>query len=263
VGSLGKLVRQAVDVPVSELDRDAYVEYQAAATDETGATLWDSTVAPELQRCTKMASCLSWAKRHVAVARAKTLCATAPERKLVVFTWFKETGAFIADTLEAAGYIVFAVNGEIPVKKRIRMAEAFRDHRFDGAVEGVRAAPGVVFVATMRSAGVSLNPLSAAAVGLCVDFYWVPNRLIQAEGRLDRCGQRAKSVLFEYLRVKSSMDTIMFRKLEKKARATAATVGDAAGVSLCEVLGGSDETEAAKSLLEELRGLSCEDFELR
>lgn len=239
--------RQVVQLPRDALDPGCYTAYKKSENEMRGG---GRLSAAPLQRLAAMGALLSASKRAFAAKEALNLVRSA--KKIVVFCWYKDTAAHIAKVLEGNNLAVFGpVTGETPFAKRLALAEAFRDETHAGA-----------YVATLGAAGVALNPLSAASVGLFVDLFWVPATLLQAEGRLHREGQRAAKVLFRYLVAAGSIDTIMFAHLQRKARAIV-TTGDATARSLIEDLGGQDEGGGMKALLDALEGLDAEALELQ
>jgi len=257
---LPPFVRTRTLVASGDLEAKAYTAYREAekltaqAVSLQGLTLQGA----ELQRVTAMAQHLSWAKRHIAAQRAFDLAIAAETKKVVVFCWYQKTAAFIAKALVKRGVAVFGpVTGSMDVTKRLELAAQFRDYKDDAR------RTSAVYVATLGAAGVGLNPLAAASSALFVDLCWVPRVLLQAEGRLHREGQKASSVLFEYLVVERSIDTIMYEHLLRKAKTIAATTKDKAGTTLCETLGGKSADEGLKAFLSDLAALTAEDLELR
>ena len=256
---LPPFVRARTVVPRDDLEAKAYDAYKEAErlVADTVALQGLTLQGAELQRTTAMAQHLSWAKRQVAAKRAFELALASETRKIVVFCWYQKTAAFIAKALVRRGVAVFGpVTGAMNVDKRLALAAQFRDYQDDAQRSSA------AYVATLGAAGVGLNPLAAAATALFVDLYWVPRVLLQAEGRLHREGQKASSVLFEYLVVERSIDTIMYEHLVKKAKTLVATTQDTEGTSLCETLGGKSTDENLKSFLAQIAELSAEDLEL-
>lgn len=251
--------RQRVAVAPASLDQAAYRDYLeiANATREALRVAGGSTLqGHDLRRLTGMFKMLSWSKRNVAVTHAETLARSTETRKLLVFTWFKESASFLVKALKAKKLHVYGpVTGESSISKRNKDAEAFRDLQLE---------PGgaSVFVATLGAAGQSLNPLAAASAVLFVDLYYVPATLLQAEGRVHREGSKAKTVLAQYLTVDSTVDSIMYDHLARKAKQIAGTTGDMTAQSLCEALGGRNEEESLKALVQAMAGLSTAALEL-
>lgn len=253
---LPDLKREAVSVATELLDETAYHDYRVAAFHAREEALRGAE-GERLTSLTAMSNSLSWAKRHVAVKHAEELAHSTSSRKIVVFCWYKRTAAYIAKALSAKGLCVYGpVTGQTSPVARLDAAKAFADLQLP---QGGAAA----YVATIASAGVALNPLSCASVALFVDLTWVPTTLIQAEGRVMRQGQMANQVLIRYLLVDDSIDTVMFKRLERKAATIEKALGDANALSLCESLGGKSEEETLQNFLNDLAALPESAFDLK
>lgn len=253
--------RRVVNVPKTALSQPAYKKYAEAAGSTVKQVRSDggkpsSMGAHSLTRLNAMAQHLSWAKREIAVRETLDLVNNAWNKKVVVFCWYQKTAEYIVRELKKKGHHVFGpVTGKTTGDKRIKLATQFRDLADDTGESGS------IFVGTLGATGTSLNPLSCASYGLCVDLYWVPAMLLQAEGRLHREGQLS-DVLFNYLVVEDSIDTIMYEHLLKKAKAIEKCVADPSAMTMCEQLGGRNEEENTTKLLAELSALDFADLEL-
>lgn len=255
-GELPPLDRQRMRVPVDALDPVAWKEYSDAADLAKRLGKGAGVAGAELSRLTAMASALSWAKRDVAVKRGLEMARSAETRKLLVMCWYQKTAKHLAAAFKKAGLVTYGpLLGGTAAPKRTAMADAFKKL----VVPDGQAA---VFVATIGTAGQSLNQLSAASSLLVTDLYWVPSVLIQAEGRVHREGQNANSVLVVYLVVDDTIDSIMWSTLQRKAKSVERATGDDAGTRLVETLGGHSEEESAKDLLAQLAALDESALEL-
>lgn len=267
--------RQVTEVTPEALDPTAYADYRENAKSVYAALKQQASLeaqakllnekpdvlakmnAHEIRRLGAMASKLSWAKRKLAVDKALSMARGLPSRKLVVFCYYQETAKYIAKALKAEGQMVYGpVTGQTTIKRRLRLAEQFRDVVDD---TGNRRS---FYVATIKAAGQALNPLSAAGGELFVDMYWVPYLFLQAEARVHREGQKAGDVYIDYLVLRNSIDTIMWEHLQKKAKAIEAGTRDGEALKFCEELGGKNEAEGQKALLEDLAALDLEELEL-
>lgn len=160
--------------------------------------------------------------------------------RLVVFTWRVATAEWICGQLAdrmARGEKVGGkspdlfgpVHGEVPMPMRKALAREFA------------ASPCSLYVATMGSAGTSINSLSAASAGLIVDLHWNTASLQQAEKRIHRDGSQAAKVDIYYLFIRSTVDDMFLEKLRDKAqRAAALAPRDTAGISLVQDLSPSN-----------------------
>jgi SNF2 family DNA or RNA helicase len=102
------------------------------------------------------------------------------------------------------------ISGETDHDQRLELASQFASLRGTGR----RA----VFVATLGSAGISLNQLAAAQAALFSDLWWRPCDLLQAEGRVLRIGQTSNLVEFYYLVIPNTLDDHILSLLDMKAR---------------------------------------------
>lgn len=152
--------------------------------------------------------------------------------RLVVFTWRVATAEWIyqrvVEQLDAGWRpggkwpdVFGPVHGEMPMVERKAVARGFA------------SAACSIFIATMGSAGTSINSLSAASAELIVDLHWNTVALQQAEKRVHRDGSSATKVDIYYLVMRNSVDDMFLEKLREKAnRAAAVAQQDTGGVNL-------------------------------
>lgn len=127
---------------------------------------------------------------------------------VIAFSYRKAIAEAIASAVKLAGIEdVQVVTGDVSHNKR---------------KEIVAAQPKVV-CATLDSIGVGID-LSFANVGVFAELDWVATKLVQAEGRLDRFGQK-RNVLFQYFIARGSGDEVIRRVLIEKMRNDETAVG--------------------------------------
>lgn len=243
--------RRQISIPEDALEPAPMRRYRKAESDIVGLILGrhGSFQGIALQQATEMASALSAAKVPAAINTALELLLSGP---LVVFTWYKETAAAIARALKHDAEIFGPVTSTLAKAKRDTAARGFFESKADRRV----------FIATVGTAGMAMNELRVADRALFVDLYWVPATLIQAEGRIHR-GNKTSPCEAIYLTVEKSVDAIMFSKLQRKAEAISAVVGDGAALSLCEALGGKRPgNDDLKEFLAALAKVDVEALEL-
>ena len=113
----------------------------------------------------------------------------AEGHSVLVFTHLRETAKQIYTKLaKTKGVVAALATGEDTSASRSALVEEMR--------EKAKTAP-VVLVATIDSLGVGID-LSFADVVIFVDLDWIPSKLLQAEGRAHRHGQK-RSVTIYYL----------------------------------------------------------------
>lgn len=152
--------------------------------------------------------------------------------RLVVFTWRIATAEWIYNKLAddlAAGRLIAGkrpelfgpVHGEMKMERRKELARLFA------------AQDCSIYIATMGSAGTSINSLSAATAGLMVDLHWNTAQLRQAEKRIHRDGGLMVPKDIYYLVLRHTVDDLFLEKLREKAqRAASLAANDTAGMSL-------------------------------
>jgi len=243
------LERTLVKVPQSLLDNAAGAAYREAQKRLSHVFLEDGLRPGEhLAALTGMLQTLSQAKRQAALREVLTMCASHP--KVFVACWYKDTASWLCQQLKKANVMTFG-----PIDSN--MAKTKRENMLRALVDAQRPYidNGCVLVGTMGTTGLGRNELACCSGALVVDLWWVPMVLLQLEGRLQRPGQDAACVDWRYLVAEKTADEIMFRYLEKKARAVAASLQDATALSLCEFLGGRDEEADIKKFAAELAAI--------
>jgi non-specific serine/threonine protein kinase len=227
--------RQLAPLNQADLDKRLVSHYRDLEESfRDAAANIDSLSGLALQQVTAMAGVLAEAKRPFAAAEAEGLARAAGA--VVVFTWYKETASFVAAALRDINIETYGpIDSDTTKPKRDKAAEAFKR-------SAIAAHAPVAFVATIGCAGMSMNQLAAAPCALCCELYWVPATLLQMEGRIHREGQRAANCFVRYLYVRGTIDELMLRHLQRKARAIERVADDAEALSLCEALGGPEAT---------------------
>ncbi|CAN0037750.1 unnamed protein product, partial [Ectocarpus sp. 8 AP-2014] len=90
-----------------------------------------------------------------------------------------------------------------------------------------------VILLSITAAGVGIT-LTAASCAVFAELYWTPGSMAQAEDRIHRIGQKAKTVLIRYLVGRGTMDDGMISTIHRKQTTLRSTVGlnrDAGGYS--------------------------------
>ena len=232
--------RHPVAVTISQKDMAAYLEVEH----DVRAAVGEITDGSErLVQITKLCQLLARAK--VKAGTAQALKALEAHDKVVVFSWFKATTKRIATALEKAGVTVFGpVSGEVSMTRREELAAAL------GEATGKCA-----FVATTGSCTMSMNALVVASAVVFSDLWWVPDVLLQAEGRVHRDGQTRPVDVF-FLRAEGTLDDLMLQKLDEKAKnveeAGATTDGADQVGALVNTIRGADGPSPIDSLIDGL-----------
>lgn len=219
-------IRTAVDV---DLPIEQRRDYDAAERDvlgflrARGGDAETRVAGAHLQQITLLASLVSVAKIPFTVEQARD--DLAAHGRVVVFTWFKEAAAAIAQALKKDATVFGPTTGDTPQRVRAKRAGEFRLHQ-----------PPAVFVATLLSCGESINDLVAAHVGIMHDLYWEPWPFIQGEGRLRRTGQ-PETVLWRYMRARGTIEDHQVNKLMLAAEAVERGHGGRAALAIVGSVG--------------------------
>lgn len=142
---------------------------------------------------------------------------------VVVFTGRKDTSNWLCTNLLLNGAHAHGpVDGTMKPAKRFALAEDFSRER-----------EKAIYIATVGSAGMSLNDLVCASGMLFVDLQWNPDMLLQPEGRIVRMGSRHNKVEIYYIVASGTVDDLYIDKLLAKVSASESlTPGDSVGAGL-------------------------------
>ncbi|CAN0381219.1 unnamed protein product, partial [Ectocarpus sp. 12 AP-2014] len=124
--------------------------------------------------------------------------------------------------LDEIGVCSVRIDGSTAQKKRQPIVD-----RFQGS------ASVSVILLSITAAGVGIT-LTAASCAVFAELYWTPGSMAQAEDRIHRIGQKAKTVLIRYLVGRGTMDDGMISTIHRKQTTLRSTVGlnrDAGGYS--------------------------------
>jgi superfamily II DNA or RNA helicase len=130
-----------------------------------------------------------------------------PEKRLLLFTEFKDTLDYLVGNLKAWGFKVGCIHGGMKSGSRdesgtrLHSQQQFRE----GAIQ--------VLVAT-EAAGEGIN-LQVCNILFNYDIPWNPNRLEQRMGRIHRYGQRKDCLIFNFVATNTIEGRVLQRLLEK------------------------------------------------
>jgi superfamily II DNA or RNA helicase len=130
-----------------------------------------------------------------------------PDKRLLVFTEFKDTLDYLVGKLKGWGFRVGCIHGSMKSGSRdepgtrLHSEQQFRE----GAIQ--------VLVAT-EAAGEGIN-LHVCNILFNYDIPWNPNRLEQRMGRIHRYGQRKDCLIFNFVATNTIEGRVLQRLLEK------------------------------------------------
>ena len=130
-----------------------------------------------------------------------------PDRRLLLFTEFKDTLDYLVENLDAWGFRVGVIHGGMkPGSRNEPGTRIFTEQQFrDGEIQ--------VLVAT-EAAGEGIN-LQCCNILFNYDIPWNPNRLEQRMGRIHRYGQLKDCLIFNFVATNTIEGRVLQRLLDK------------------------------------------------
>ena len=130
-----------------------------------------------------------------------------PDKRLLIFTEFKDTLDYLVSRLKDWGFRVGYIHGGMkPGSRNEPGSRLFAEQQFkEGAIQ--------VLVAT-EAAGEGIN-LQVCHILFNYDIPWNPNRLEQRMGRIHRYGQRKDCLIFNFVATNTIEGRVLQRLLEK------------------------------------------------
>jgi len=130
-----------------------------------------------------------------------------PDRRLLLFTEFKDTLVYLVENLEAWGFRVGVIHGGMkPGSRDEPGTRIYTEQQFrDGEIQ--------LLVAT-EAAGEGIN-LQCCNILFNYDIPWNPNRLEQRMGRIHRYGQLKHCLIFNFVATNTIEGRVLQRLLDK------------------------------------------------
>lgn len=141
----------------------------------------------------------------------------SPDEKVIIFAFFKDTLYYLQRRLETEGLKCVHVSGDI--KDRTERYEALKS--FEAAENRI------LLCSEVAAEGVDLQ---FCRVLVNYDLPWNPMRVEQRIGRIDRIGQKAKSIVIINFHVYGTIDGTIFSQLYDKIGIFHDTIGDLEGI---------------------------------
>jgi len=156
------------------------------------------------------------------------------DRKLLIFTEFRDTVDYLVEKLESWGYSVVTIHGLMNMDARIAAEHEFRDH-------------AQIMVAT-EAAGEGIN-LQFCSLMVNYDIPWNPNRLEQRMGRVHRYGQQYEVHIWNLVTRDTREGQILDRLFEKLDRIRDALGSDRVFDIIGQIIPGSRLDELLKEAI--------------
>lgn len=166
----------------------------------------------ELRRLAALAAAIESEEGQAKLAKLKELLQgqrffAEPDKRLLIFTEFKDTLDMLVDTLRRWGYRVgFIHGGMAPGSRDEPGTRLWAEQQFrEGATQ--------IVVAT-EAAGEGIN-LQVCHILFNYDIPWNPNRLEQRMGRIHRYGQQHDCLIFNFVATNTVEGRVLQRLLAK------------------------------------------------
>ena len=141
------------------------------------------------------------------------LIADRPQRKILVFTFFKATLRHVTARLRGAGIGYESIWGDDPPEQRSRIIERFKDD------------PHLRVLVSTEVGSEGLDFQFCDAV-VNYDLPWNPMRVEQRIGRIDRFGQRESQVVVASFFAKETIDTRILDRLYERIGVFEQSIGE-------------------------------------
>lgn len=153
-------------------------------------------------------------------AKMETCVELAQEAgKFLMFTWLKEHAHELYSMLTKAGVACHCITGELSHTKRQELIDDARKN-------------GMGIVATVDSCGTGVDGLQkVASIGIFHAIDYVPQKMLQAEARLNRIGQE-EPVTWYYVCMKETVDEVVVKMVTDKLDGWRAVMGDGEATEL-------------------------------
>lgn len=135
------------------------------------------------------------------------------DEKLVIFSFYRKTLAYLGRRLQAEGVGLATIHGGIHNDERWNLLEKFRDPN----------GPRVLLSSEVGSEGIDLQFCRTV---VNYDLPWNPMRIEQRIGRIDRVGQKAEVLSIINFKVNGTVEERLYERLHKKLLVFASSLGD-------------------------------------
>ncbi len=166
----------------------------------------------ELRRLAAQAQAVEDSEAEAKLAKLKELLQNEgffdrPEKRLLIFTEFKDTLEYLMKRLASWGFRVGCIHGGMkPGSRDEPGTRLYAEQQFrEGAIQ---------ILAATEAAGEGIN-LQVCNILFNYDIPWNPNRLEQRMGRIHRYGQRKDCLIFNFVATNTIEGRVLQRLLDK------------------------------------------------
>ncbi|MFL0693689.1 MAG: DEAD/DEAH box helicase [Agrobacterium tumefaciens] len=188
--------------------------YDAAVKSLSAVQFSNIAVIAELRQRTALA------KAPFVVDAVTEILGSVPDAVLL-FAHHKEVVDRLADGIRSAGHEPAIITGDTSMEDRQQ------------AQDDIQHGRKRVFIGSIQACGVAIT-LTAASTVVFTELDWTPGRMVQAEDRAHRIGQR-NAVLVQYHVVDGSIDAHMLQQSWSKASDAAQALDDAPETSVSAI----------------------------
>lgn len=136
-----------------------------------------------------------------------------PEAKIIVFSYFKKTLAYLYRRLSKAGFAPVMIHGDVPMEERQELIENFRTN----------PSRRVLLSSEVGSEGIDLQ---FCRIIFNYDLPWNPMKVEQRIGRVDRLGQKADKISIVNFAVENTIEEKILHRLYDRIGIFERSLGD-------------------------------------
>lgn len=198
-------------------------EFDFEMNDELGNSLYE--LADEIDKLTeKLPTVDPKMEKMLEIVRAKQ---NDENNRIIVFSSFRHTLAYVRGRLEREGYRVGQVDGDVPDEERFTMRQRFlQDRTEEDAID-------ILLFSEVGCEGLDYQFCDTM---INYDLPWNPMRIEQRIGRIDRRGQKSDTVKIYNMITKGTIDETIYDRCLNKIGVFKESIGDCS-----EILGDISE----------------------
>lgn len=151
-------------------------------------------------------------------------------RKVILFSFFKRTLAYLSRRLRELGLTTYLLSGDVPPAEREELIERFREEM----------QPCILLSSEVGGEGLDFQ---FASVMVNYDLPWNPMVVEQRIGRIDRYGQKAERVVIYNFSVENTVEERIFERLYERIEIFRRSIGD------LEAILGEDLSQLTRDIL--------------
>ncbi len=227
-------IRSYGDVASGEAEPDTWDDEDSGSGEREGIQSERSTRFPGLARILKehgnpILEAGIDTKLTSLIEVLRNLDSSDPNSKILIFSYYRRTIAYLVDQLSRRGYGVLSIHGGVPTcpEDPSRDEREIRQERFRGD-------PSIRILISSEVGSEGLD-FQFSHVVINYDLPWNPMRVEQRIGRVDRIGQRADRILVYSLVLAGMIDDLIYEYLLKKIGIFEECLGDIESILGTEV----------------------------